>query len=148
MNIIDAAHKTVKSYPGGSESLAPRIGMSAAVLRNKVNPNNHTHHLSLAEASEIMGITDDLRILDALAAEHGCIVVRHDVPSCGSLIADLLSAAALKGELAAQLAEAYADRRISPNERDRIVAIIFRLIAKLGHMARHAETAAKAGEAA
>lgn len=68
MNIIDAAHKTVHAYPGGSESLAPRIAMSAAVLRNKVNPNNSTHHLTLVEASEVMGVTGDYRILHALAA--------------------------------------------------------------------------------
>ncbi|WP_341772648.1 phage regulatory CII family protein, partial [Burkholderia pseudomallei] len=48
MNIIDAAYAVVHDYPGGSESLAPRLGMSAAVLRNKVNPNNATHHLGLA----------------------------------------------------------------------------------------------------
>ena len=48
MNVVDAAYLAVHTYPGGSESLGPRIGMSPAVLRNKVNPNCSTHHLSLA----------------------------------------------------------------------------------------------------
>ena len=36
MNTIDASWHTVHEYPGGSEALAPRLGMSAAVLRTKV----------------------------------------------------------------------------------------------------------------
>lgn len=73
MNITDAAYSTVHDYPGGSEALAPRLGMSAAVLRNKVNPNNDTHHLTLAEASKLIGITGDARLAHALASTHGLI---------------------------------------------------------------------------
>lgn len=71
MNVQDAAYRTVHDYPGGSESLAPRLGMSAAVLRGKVNPNNDRNILSLHEASQIMGVSDDFQMLHALAASHG-----------------------------------------------------------------------------
>lgn len=76
MNVADAAYSVVHDYPGGSESLAPRIGMSAAVLRNKVNPNCTTHHLTLAEADRIIGVTGDMRIAHALAGAHGGVVVQ------------------------------------------------------------------------
>ena len=75
MNVADAAYAVVHGYPGGSESLAPRLGMSAAILRNKVNPNNCTHHLTLAEADRLTGITGDLRIAHALAGAHGAVVM-------------------------------------------------------------------------
>lgn len=75
MNVADAAHSVVHDYPGGAESLAPRVGIGAAVLRSKVNPNISTHHLSLIEASKLTGLTGDMRILHALAAEHGRVVV-------------------------------------------------------------------------
>lgn len=71
MNINDAAYATVHDYPGGSESLAPRLNMSAAVLRNKVNLNNTSHHLTLREAMRVMGVTDDHRILFAECEELG-----------------------------------------------------------------------------
>ena len=71
MNVTDAADATVHDYPGGSESLAPRMGMSAAVLRNKVNPGNDRNHLSLSEADRLMRVTGDHRILQALADQHG-----------------------------------------------------------------------------
>lgn len=76
MNSIDAAHATVHDYKGGSESLGPRVGISPAVLRNKVNPNNDTHHLTLAEADRVMSMTGDVRILQALAHQHGFLMVK------------------------------------------------------------------------
>ncbi|WP_368566189.1 phage regulatory CII family protein [Pseudoxanthomonas sp. UTMC 1351] len=37
MNVEDTAYETVRSYPGGSASLAPRMGMSQALLNSNVN---------------------------------------------------------------------------------------------------------------
>jgi hypothetical protein len=141
MNIIDAAHKTVHAYPGGSESLAPRIGMSAAVLRNKVNPNNTTHHLTLAEASEIMGVTNDDRVLHALAAQHGYTLQRIDAPVAGSLVAALLDAGELKGKLCQLIGDALDDGRITQNEALGIAEICGDLQAMVAHIAQHARAA-------
>lgn len=123
MNIIDAAHKTVHAYPGGSESLGPRIGMSPAVLRNKVNPNNTTHHLTIVEASEIIGVTSDLRMLHALANEHGCVVQRVDEyrgkggPGQRPAVLDLLlTTNACEGAFAGVLQAALNDGLITENE--------------------------------
>ncbi|MBH1591422.1 phage regulatory CII family protein [Stenotrophomonas maltophilia] len=116
MNITDAAHKTVKDYPGGSEALAVRIGMSAAVLRNKVNPNNNTHHLTLAEASEVMGVTGDDRILHAMAAEHGYTLQKMQADSMASVMGAMLENAAKQGAFAQALQEALSDGLISENE--------------------------------
>lgn len=145
MNILDAAHKTVKRYPGGSESLAPRIGMSAAVLRNKVNPNNDKHHLTLAEASEIMGVTGDDRILHALAAEHGYTLQRADAPVEGNILAAFLAAGSLKGKLATVLAEALDDGRITPNEAKEIAEVCGNTQAVLAQVSQHARAAAERG---
>lgn len=117
MNLIDAAHKTVHDYPGGSQSLGPRIDMSPAVLRNKVNPNNDTHHLSLTEANEIMSVTGDHRILHALSAEHGYVLQRADTqPDVGGLLQCVLVANAAEGEFDRVLQEALSDDLITPNE--------------------------------
>jgi hypothetical protein len=145
MNINDAAHKTVHAYPGGSESLAPRIGMSAAVLRNKVNPNNTTHHLTLVEASEVMGVTGDDRILHALAAQHGYTLQRIEAPGQDSVVTALLAAAALKGKLASLVAEAIADGRITGNEAREIAEVCGDAQAVLAQVAQHARAAAQSG---
>ena len=142
MNISDAAYHTVHSYPGGSESLAPRIGMSAAVLRNKVNTNNSTHHLSLAEANEIMGVTGDDRILHALAAANGYTLQRNEAPTTRSIICALLAASGAKGDLAELVAEALADQNITQNEASRIGQQCAKIQALLADIAKHAEIAA------
>lgn len=117
MNILDAAHKTVHAYPGGSESLAPRIGMSPAVLRNKVNPNNSTHKLTLEEADELMGVTGDFRMLQALASRHGYALQRLETAEQGgNVLQTLLIAAAAEGEFDRVLQEALADNVITRNE--------------------------------
>jgi len=127
MNITDAAHKTVKDSPGGAEALATRLittndkgeekPMSGAVLRNKVNPNNTTHKLSWEEASEIMGLTGDHRMLFALAAEHGYGVHRLELPEdAGCLTSTILETAAVKGQFAELLHQCLKDRLITENE--------------------------------
>ena len=145
MNIEDAAHKTVRAYPGGSESLAPRIGMSPAVLRNKVNPNNTTHHLTWVEAAEVMDVTDDDRMLHALAAFRGYTLQRMNAPASGTVLTALLTATSLEGKLAALIVEAIADGRITQNEAKDIGEVCSDAQALIAQVAQHARAAAQSG---
>ena len=75
MNVDDAAHAVVHDYPGGAESLAPRLGMSAPVLNSKVNPRTTTHKLALPEAVRITDLSGDMRILRAWVQHAGQIML-------------------------------------------------------------------------
>lgn len=117
MNVNDAAHLTVHDYPGGSESLAPRLGMSGAVLRNKVNPNNPRNMLTLAEADRMMRVTGDFRILQALAGEHDFTLGRSGPVDDECTIGTLsLDAASALGNLAQIIRKALNDGVISERE--------------------------------
>ncbi len=116
MNVSDAAHATVHDYPGGSESLGPRVGIGAAVLRSKVNSHTTTHHLTLAEADRIMGVTGDHRMLAALAASHGYVLQRAAQGEGDGVLAAHLAMSAAKGDLASVLQDALRDGRITPIE--------------------------------
>jgi len=117
MNVTDAADATVHDYPGGSESLAPRMGMSAAVLRNKVNPGNDRNHLSLSEADRLMRVTGDHRILQALADQHGYVLQRaDDAARSGSVLDGVLAFHAAGGELHVAIHDALADGLITERE--------------------------------
>jgi hypothetical protein len=117
VNVIDAAHKTVHSYPGGSESLGPRVGISPAVLRSKVNPNTTTHRLALEEADEIMGVTSNFTILQALAAKHGFGLVQLDeAPAATSVVSGILALSTTHGELSRVIHDAIADGVITERE--------------------------------
>lgn len=130
MNIKDAMHHTVHDYPGGSESLGPRIGMSAAVLRNKVNPNTTTHHLTLLEADRIMSMTGDHRMLHALAEHHGyvCTPVAHEQPASDAAILELVTHVwCSNGDVGRAVDHALSDGRITLRELDEIKSAIYRV---------------------
>jgi predicted glycosyltransferase len=91
--------------------------MSPAVLRSKVNTGTTTHHMTLAEASRVMGITGDHQILHPLAAEHGYVLVSAKGASDDDdLMSAVLSANAAEGELDQALQEALAGKVITRNE--------------------------------
>lgn len=122
MNVLDAAQATVKAYPGGAESLAPRVEMSGALLRAKVNPLADRNHLTLAEADLIMTVTGDHRILHALAHTHGYVLQRSDELEkereeakhrVDGLVLELMQ---MTGTLAGTIAEAREDGVITPRE--------------------------------
>ena len=131
MNITDAAYNTVHDYPGGASALAPRLGIkSPAVLNSKVNPNTDTHHLTLAEASKIMAITGDFRILQSLNAEHGKVSIDLPViPECRDIaLTDLvLSIGMGGGDVCAVFKEMMADGRITQGEAMDMSKVIHQL---------------------
>ncbi|WP_282259688.1 phage regulatory CII family protein [Stenotrophomonas sp. PS02301] len=147
MNVSDAAYDTVHQHPGGSVALAPRMGMSDATLRGKVNPNTDRNLLSLQEADALMGKTGDFRILHALAATHGFVAQRVDAPASGTMICALLAASAAKGDLAEVISSAMADGQISPNDADQITRACAQVMAAIVQVSQHAEAAAARGGA-
>lgn len=138
MNIIDAAYNTVHDYPGGSSALATRMGIkSPAVLNSKVNPNTETHHLTLAEASKLMALTGDYRILQALAAEHDKVAIDlPDIPECRDMaLTDTILCIGTKGgDVMSKFREMMADGRITSGEAKDMSKIIHQMHMKLGQL--------------
>lgn len=150
MNIDDAAHAVVHDYPGGSESLAPRLGMSAAVLRNKVNTNNATHHLTLREAVRISALTQDDRILRAAAAECGRVVLdlptADDTDASDMAVLEMVAAVWSKqGDLGTAIHQAFADGVLTPAEFDGIAGAVHRAQTKLTALLRRIESMVEQG---
>lgn len=134
MNITDAAYATVHDYPGGSVSLSPRLGMSSAVLRSKVNPNNDTHHLTLADADRMMGITNDHRILHALAANHGhvCFELPPESPTGDLAILELVTHVWRgQGDVGRAIDETLADGRVDAAELPKVKDAVYHTIQAL-----------------
>jgi hypothetical protein len=148
VNVLDAAYDTVHEYPGGAEALVTRLSkrasgkhMSAAILRNKVNPNNQEHHLTLVEADEIMGKSNDFRILHALAADCRHVAIPLDSVSGSSVLELVLGEQAAAGTFSATVLDALSDGKVSQNEMRTILAAfvgaqskLVSLIAKLEQM--------------
>lgn len=146
MNVSDAAYHTVHEYPGGSPSLAPRLGMSAAVLRGKVNANSDRNLLSLDEADRLMTITGDHRILHALAANHGYVLTPMGGGARPDVMLAMLGAAADQGSLAGVINRALADGRITPNELAEISKACAHVQERIVQVAQSAEIMAGASK--
>lgn len=138
MNITDAAYNTVHDYPGGANALASRLGIkSPAVLNSKVNPNTETHHLTLMEASKLMTLTNDYRILQSLNAQHGKVAIDlPNIPECrDTALTDLvLSVGMGGGDIYALFKEMMADGRITRGEAmdmSKVIQAMHEVLAKL-----------------
>lgn len=125
MNSDDAAYATVHDYPGGSESLGPRVGISPAVLRNKVNPNNDTHHLTFKEARRVAAVAADHRMLRAWAHEEGFLLVKapdsQRNESDMSVLEQLVGFMVASGAYGQEIHGALADGKVDHDELRRVV---------------------------
>lgn len=137
MNVLDAFYHTVHDAEGGPESLAPRLGMSAQVLRNKANRDNTTNKPLLAEADKIMGLTGDFRILDALAANHNRVVVevKSDSGACDMAILELVTHVwQSNGNVGSAVHQALADGKVEKCELAKVRGAIYKTQQALNEM--------------
>jgi hypothetical protein len=123
MNTADAAYAVAHDYPGGTESLGPRMGMSAALLRNKVNLNQTINHLTLAEAVRMTAVSGDNRILEAWARELGMALLELPMPeNCAD--ADVIELMAktweTNGEIGREVNRTFADGVVEAHEVKRV----------------------------
>lgn len=133
MDVLDAAYRTVHGYPGGSVSLAPRLGKRPATLSHEVRPPaGSLAKLGLLDAITIMEFAGDLGIMHAMASRMGGMFI-HLQPS-----ADLDGDAGNRvGRVAQEFAELMAevlgdasDGVITANELRRIQAAWGELMAE------------------
>ncbi len=146
MNPQDAFYQTVHDAPGGAEALAPRMGMSAAVLRNKANPHHEYNKPSLGDVDKAMALTGDYRVLDALASNHGGLFVRlNETPPDSKLgILKLVTHVCSKeGDVARCVDEMLADGRIERHEVEKVKDAVYQLQTSLTQMVRELEGVAQ-----
>lgn len=146
MSLQDAFYRTVHDYPGGCESLAPRMSLSAAVLRNKANPNNTANVVTLRDADQAMALSGDFRVLHELAANHSHIAIRVDATGdSGDLaVLELVTHVwAANGNVGAAVEATLADGKVELRELKNVRAAIYRtqqamlsMLARLEEMAQ------------
>lgn len=144
MNVIDAAYAVVHDYPGGSVALAPRMGMSHAILRGKVNPNDQGHHLTVAEALRMQQMTGDHRILFAEAEELGYALLRLPYVATDDFAQEAMRTVKEFGDFIGKCGDVLADGKVSRNE---LKQVEIELLEAMAHITRlHQLVAAKVGK--
>jgi hypothetical protein len=79
MNALDAAYHVVHDYPGGAESLGPRLKKGSTVLSAEV-AGRGTAKFGLSDAVKVTQMTGDYRILHAFAEAVGQMCI--PLPGC------------------------------------------------------------------
>jgi hypothetical protein len=116
LDVDDAAYHTAHAYPGGVPALALRMGMSANSLFHKVSVHDGTHHLGPAEMRDMMHVTQDARMLHALAWPLGYVCIATQAGTGATTLSQVMQMAKEFGEVLAAVNDAVADGRVTPNE--------------------------------
>lgn len=123
MNSLDAARYLMRAYPGGADSLAPRLDKTPTTLRHEV-AGSDKYKLGLVDAEALTQmavearVPNPLAILNAFAANCGAMVVAlpHMDSVQGATFEDLAAAAKEFAEFVGVAATAAADGRVTGNE--------------------------------
>lgn len=123
MNVLDAAARTVRDYPGGSLSLAPRLGKRPGTLSHEVNPpEGGSAKLGLLDAIDIIKMSRDYRIIHATCAELGGMFIKLPVidDAQGDPGSRMAAVAKEFADLMGEVCTSSADGEISDNDIKRI----------------------------
>lgn len=118
MNLTDAAYNVVHGYPGGSESLAPRIGKNPTTLSHEVARVGMAK-LGLETAAQISEMSGDMRILEAFAMRCRRMTIplpTLDAPDDDACIVELGKLLKEVGDLVSESTTCLHDGKISDNE--------------------------------
>ncbi|RMQ45982.1 hypothetical protein ALQ04_01651 [Pseudomonas cichorii] len=76
-----ALYHAARDYPGGAAAIAATTGRNPTTLQHKLSPTHPTHTVNIQEFSEILELTKDRRILDAVHALVGD-TIWQDLAGC------------------------------------------------------------------
>lgn len=137
MSPDDAFFQTVSDAPGGAESLAPRMGMSAQILRNKANLHSTTNVASGRDWHRAMVLTGDFRVLHALAADLGFVCFKQDdtAPASDMAVLELIAKVwAANGDVGSAINQTLADGRVEKHEVAHVRQAVYRTTSALMEM--------------
>lgn len=150
MDVLDAVYWTARSFEGGARALAGRmhtrdkidgalVPMNENTFTHKVNPNCFSHNVSVEEARDMMVLSGDYRILYAIAADTGHVVIPVGACSEGHTFERIAQMAKEFGDVVSSVTEAQSasgDRgtAISPNELSRVERDAVELMAALNRL--------------
>lgn len=115
MEMMDTIHDVAKTYPGGIEALAHRMGKNSGTLRKKLLPNVDTHELTVNELRTIVDFADTDRIAQAFAADRGLMCVSmpdFDALSDKEILDLFLDLQAQQGKWAREISKAMENGEI------------------------------------
>lgn len=126
-----ACYHAVHDYTGGVVAVAAVFGWSANTLQNKLNPTQVQNKLTAFEAVQILQLTKDVRILDAVCQPVNALWIwgesYEQVAGDMAMLDNVTELVQRTGELAGEIQKALADGVVDPDEIKRMQFALYRL---------------------
>tara|TARA_R110001583_G_scaffold34551_1_gene115882 strand:- start:30492 stop:30962 length:471 start_codon:yes stop_codon:yes gene_type:complete len=127
-----ACYHAVHAYPGGVKAVAAVFGWNPATLQNKLNPTQGTHKLLAAEVEQVLMLTRDARILDAICAPVNALWLWGDefagVSGDMGMLDNVTQLMTRVGELTRSIHDSLADGQIDHDEMRTLQHLMYRLM--------------------
>lgn len=131
INQHDVLYSVARAYPGGIEALAPRMNMTAPVLRNKLRPGVDTHYMSFEQVSLLLELVEEANVANAklpiraFCWRHGMVAldvnrVRSEPQSDADLNRAYGKVLNELGDISKKFGDALADSHLSHAEMDEL----------------------------
>lgn len=133
-SVHDAAYLTAHNQPGGIPALAARLNVNATVLSHKLNPNNNTHHLSVADLMNIMTLTNDHSAMHAMCLELGYLAIPMQSCSIETTTQAVTGTVKEFAQFLQTVTKALADNKVTKNELRRVRKDLLDLIIEAGRI--------------
>lgn len=139
LEIIRLFQAACKRHSGGIAAIANVMEVNQTILANKLNPNNDSNHLSLAEACRVIEITGDRSLVSAMAFLNGDVVMpapeEHEEDTDKDVLSTFMRALHSASELGAQITDATKPTsewgaQLSPKEKRDLRPLVDDLIQK------------------
>jgi hypothetical protein len=130
LSLEQACYSAVHDYPGGVGAVAATYGLVSSTLQNKLNPTQATHKLNASEVEQILELTKDPRILDAMCARVGAVWL--DLGSMGggsdmAMLDNITTLVTRVGELSTKVQNSLEDGRVDASELKGLETAVLRL---------------------
>lgn len=119
-DVLYELHRTAKAGDGGIAGVARRTGRREVYLRQKLQPHDDSHQLTLLDAIAVMDDTRDTAPLERLCEMYGGRFTSRTQAVSESVLEAVLQANREHGDIAAAVLESIADGRVTVAERMRV----------------------------
>ena len=130
LSLEQACYSAVHDYPGGVAAVAATYGNNAGTLQKKLNPTQASHKTNAVDVEQILELTKDPRILDAICARVGAVWLNLNNMGGGSdmaMLDNITTCVTRLGDLSTKVQQSLADGRVDADELKELETAVLRL---------------------
>jgi len=130
LSLEQACYLAVQSYPGKCVGVASVFVSNPGTLQKKLNPTQTSHNLYAVDVEQILEVTKDPRILDAICARVGAVWLDLGNMGGGSdmaMLDNITTCVTRLGDLSTKVQQSLDGGRVTADELKELETAVLRL---------------------